>query len=87
MGQISISVAGSFGRNNGTRTFSAMKYGHAHAVADAIAFLSGELLPAAIGLDHELHEGGDKPNAGFTKPTVTGSDGKEYAINDPKIPG
>lgn len=67
MGQISISVAGSFGKSNGTRTFSAMKHGHAHAVSEAITFLANELLPAAINLDHDLHESGDKPSNGFSK--------------------
>lgn len=67
MGNISIAVAGSFGRSNGSRTFSAMKHGHAHAVSEAITYLSNELLPAAINLDHELHESGDKPSVGFSK--------------------
>lgn len=65
MGMVSISIAGSFGRMNGSRSFSAMKHGHADAVAQAIEYLSREVLPAAIALDHKLHENGDKPAVGF----------------------
>ena len=67
MGMINITVAGSFGRKNGSKTFSAMTNGHADAVAQAIEYLAGDLLPFATALDHELHEGGDKPQKGFKR--------------------
>lgn len=67
MGLIRIQVVGSFGEKNGTKEFGAITHGHAHAVADAIKFLSGELLPHAVNIDHELHEEGAKPNNGFVK--------------------
>ena len=65
MGLINIVMRGSFPIK--TVTFSAMEYGHAAAVADAIKWLSGEALPAAIKQDHELHSEGDKPNKSFGK--------------------
>ncbi len=65
MGMISISVQGSFGSSNCTKQFTAMTHGHASAVADAIAFLSGSLLPNAISLDHEIANDGDGPDRGF----------------------
>lgn len=71
MGMIQITVAGSFGRSNTTKTFSAMKHGHADAVAQAIQFLSTELLPAATALDHELHAQGDAPSHGFRRTSET----------------
>lgn len=68
MGAINIKVEGSF---NPMRTrhesFSAENFGHAAAVAEAIKWLSEELLPQAIKLDHALHEKGLKPNKGFGK--------------------
>ncbi len=66
MGIINISVQGSF-RNHTTKQFSAMHGGHAQAVAEAIEFLSGELLPESIEQDHNLHEDGAKPEVGFGK--------------------
>ena len=72
MGAIRIEVMGSFGRNNTVKTFSAMKCGHADAVAQAIEFLSGTLLPAATALDHKLHDEGDKPSSGgFDRSSAT----------------
>jgi hypothetical protein len=65
MGEIEISIRGSFGPQNDVRTFSAMDRGHASAVASAIEFLSGSLLPKAISLDHRLHVEGHSPKAGF----------------------
>lgn len=50
MGVINISVQGSF-RNKTSRQFSAMHGGHAQAVAEAIEFLSKELLSEAIEQD------------------------------------
>jgi hypothetical protein len=67
MGMVRIEVAGSFGKHNTVKTFSAQKHGHADAVANAIAYLSGVLLPAATALDHQLHDSGDKPSHGFSR--------------------
>ena len=67
MGMIRIEVAGSFGTRNETRTFSAIKNGHADAVAQAIEFLAGELLPFATALDHKLHNENCQPNDGFKR--------------------
>ncbi|MGH9002433.1 MAG: hypothetical protein ACRDYV_04825 [Acidimicrobiia bacterium] len=66
MGQLNIRAWGSF--PNQDRTFSAMERGHAHAVAEAIRFLSEEVLPEAIERDHKLHEEGAKPSMGFDRP-------------------
>lgn len=66
MGNIIIAVQGSF-QNPMTREFSAIHGGHAQAVAEAIEFLSKELLPDAIHQDHELHEQGAHPEKGFGK--------------------
>lgn len=66
MGTLRIDTVGSFPHRN--RTFYAQGHGHAHAVAEAIAWLSSELLPAAIELDHRLHETGAKPDEGFDRP-------------------
>jgi hypothetical protein len=72
MGQISISVSGSFLSSkkptNSSKTFSAMQHGHAHAVAEAIAWLSNDVMPAAIANDHECHTDGHMPDGGFSKP-------------------
>jgi hypothetical protein len=67
MGMITVNVAGSFGKKNGSKTFSAIKNGHADAVAQAIEFLAGELLPFATALDHQIHAEGDKPQDGFER--------------------
>jgi len=64
MGAIKIEVKGSF-MQRPTKVFSAMRGGHAKAIADAIQFLSGEFLSKAIQQDHMLHENGDKPEIGF----------------------
>lgn len=66
MGMINIRSWGSFPKQE--RTFSAMERGHAHAVAEAIRFLSEEVLPEAIERDHKLHEEGAKPEMGFDRP-------------------
>lgn len=56
MGMIRIIVGGSFEHEDAV--FTAMEGGHAQAVADAIAFLSRQVLPKAIRQDHQLqHEG------------------------------
>jgi hypothetical protein len=65
MGMIEISVRGSFGPDCTTRTFSALEHGHAHAVAKAIEWLSGELLPNAVSRDHQLANEGKGPIHGF----------------------
>lgn len=67
MGMIRIEVAGSFGQKNGVKTFTAINHGHADAVAQAIEFLAGDLLPFSTALDHRLHENGDRPNEGFER--------------------
>jgi len=69
MGIISISVQGSF-YTPITKQFSAMHGGHAQAVAEAIEFLSGELLPDAIAQDHDLHAEGERPEIGFGKRAI-----------------
>ena len=66
MGIININIQGSFSLT-GSRQFSAMHGGHAQAVAEAIEFLSSELLPTAIEQDHSLHTQGDRPTIGFGK--------------------
>lgn len=65
MGMMQIRTWGSFPAND--KTFSAMERGHAHAVAEAIAFLSNVVLPEAIERDHRLHEKGAKPTQGFDR--------------------
>jgi len=65
MGMITITTAGSFG--NGSKTFSAITNGHADAVAQAIEWLSGKLLPEATAQDHQLHDQGSIPNEGFKR--------------------
>lgn len=66
---IRIMTGGSFGQD--TREFTALNTGHADCVAQVIEYLSKRLLPVAIAKDHQLHEKGEKPSAGF------GSDGRE----------
>lgn len=63
MGMIRVDLAGSFPRQ--TKTFSAMKSGHAKAVADVIAWLSNEVLPQAIQQDHRLQFEGAYPEDRF----------------------
>ena len=65
MGKINIQTVGSFGTNN--KSFSAMKNGHADAVAQAIEWLAAELLPKATADDHELHTEGEEPIDGFRR--------------------
>ena len=66
MGMIKIDIVGSFAPR-GTESFSAIEGGHADAVAQAIEWLAGEVLPQAIIQDHKLAEKGEKPNYGFGK--------------------
>ena len=65
MGMIRIETRGSFGRV--VREFSAMKHGHANAVAEALVFLGGDLLPAATALDHGLQADGHAPDDGWDR--------------------
>lgn len=65
MGQLNIKTWGSFPQRD--KTFSAMTRGHAHAVSEAIRFLSEEVLPEAIERDHRLHDSGEKPALGFER--------------------
>ena len=65
MGLLNIQTSGSFKSNN--KTFSAMKNGHAQAVAEAIKFLSEKVLPEAIAQDHELQSDNCYPGDGFRK--------------------
>lgn len=53
-----------------TEVFGAMYHGHARAVADAIAWLSDEVPPAAIAQDHRLQDEGARPSQGFGWPTT-----------------
>ena len=59
MGYVNVSVGGSFVGHYGigavTETFSAEEHGHADAVARAIEYLSGIVLPRATAFDHQLH--------------------------------
>ena len=68
MGSITINFEGSFAPF-ARKTFTAYEHGHAQAVAEVINFLSGEVLPKAIALDHELQKQGEYPNEGFDKET------------------
>lgn len=65
MGLIRIETAGSFG--NSRNEFSAIDNGHADAVAQAIEFLSKEVLPNAIAKDHRLHTEGQSPQKGWMR--------------------
>lgn len=62
MGMITIELNGSFEKDGRTlgKKFKATNGGHTMALTEAIKFLVAEL-PAAIVLDHSLHENGDKP--------------------------
>ena len=66
MGMLQIKTWGSF--KGQEKTFTAMTNGHAHAVAEAIAFLAKEVLPAAIVQDHDLQKDNCYPENGFKKP-------------------
>lgn len=76
MGSITVKVDGSFNSastkghapKETLRQFSAAAHGHAHAVQETIAYLTNDVLPAAINLDHELHDDGDAPAKGYAKP-------------------
>ena len=65
MGLIKVETAGSFGSE--TRIFRAMEHGHVDAVAQAIEYLSGEVLPKANVNDHKCHEQGVTPEGGWDR--------------------
>lgn len=67
MGMVQVKLTGSFNTLNTVEEFTASKHGHAATVANAITFLSKEILPSAIALDHELALRGIKPAANFGK--------------------
>ena len=64
MGMLTITVNGSFGCPR-TKTFSAMKVGHAGAVAEALKYLTEIELPVAIHNDHKCQRDGIEPSEGF----------------------
>lgn len=64
MGVITITFQGSFGTPR-TERFSAMKIGHAGAIAEAIKYLAEHEMPNAIKNDHECHKDGIEPSDGF----------------------
>jgi hypothetical protein len=66
VGVLSIESRGSFPSER--KQFTAQEYGHAHAVAQAIEWLSSEMLPWAIERDHVLQGQGVEPSRGFDRP-------------------
>lgn len=69
MGMIRIDINGSFapGGMAGSRSFGAMKSGHAAALGEAIAHLAS-LMPQAVALDHSLHADDAYPTDRFGLP-------------------
>ena len=63
MGVIQVALHGSFGARE--KMFFADSHGHAAAVAEAIAWLSSDLLPETIVQDHKLQAEGDFPKDRF----------------------
>lgn len=72
MGLITITTEGSFGTSK--KTFSAMTNGHADAVAQAIEYLAGEMLPESTAQDHALHQDGCFPKDGFKRKALAGKE-------------
>lgn len=64
MGMVKIQIVGSFIQHQ-NKEFSALKRGHASAIADAIKFLAEDALPKAIKQDVELAKDGATPENGF----------------------
>ncbi len=69
MGMIRISIQGSFHQYPGIEPtadsdFSAHTHGHAQAVAEAISFLSNEVMTKAIANDHRLQASEQYPESG-----------------------
>lgn len=65
MGILRIETSGSFPVRHPrkrVKLFSAQRAGHAQAVAAAIQYLSEDVLPRAIELDHKLQKQGATPN-------------------------
>lgn len=65
MGTIKIVTAGSFKEH--TKVFSAQTHGHVNAVAEAIEWLSKDLLPEANTSDHRYHDEDIKPSDGWDR--------------------
>jgi hypothetical protein len=63
MGMVRIEFTGSFGKRAWHTT--AMEFGHAQAIADAIEWLAKKELPKAIEQDHRLHDEGARPERSF----------------------
>lgn len=80
MGYITISTAGSFPTRQAH--FGAEDRGHAHAVAQAIRWLSDEVLPAAIEQDHHLAARGAEPRLGFAAPAGASSSAHAIDLSD-----
>ena len=68
MGMIRVEISGSFTEDGNVEfsQFSAVPYGHAHAVTNALNYLT-EILRRSINEDHALHEDGQKPEKGFER--------------------
>jgi hypothetical protein len=64
MGMLTIILEGSFGSPR-RKQFTAMKVGHAGAIAEAIKWLAEEELPKAIKNDHQCQKDGIEPADGF----------------------
>jgi hypothetical protein len=65
MGMITIKTHGSF--PNDVRVFHADNHGHADAVALAIEWLSGTVLPLATAQDHRLHTDNCEPHGSWVR--------------------
>lgn len=63
MGMLKITLHGSFGNNESI--FSAQDSSHAQAVREAINWLSGNVLEAAIRQDHKLQAENQYPTDRF----------------------
>lgn len=63
MGNLAITTYGSFPHRR--KDFTAADHGHAHAVIEALRWLSDEVLPAAVEQDMRLLEQGARPSGGF----------------------
>lgn len=64
MGMITVILEGSFGGRR-SKQFTAVKVGHAQAIADAIKYLVEVEMPKAIKNDHECQRDGIEPSDGF----------------------
>lgn len=63
MGFLNIVIGGSFPAAH--KQFGAMEHGHAHAVIDALRYLTDTVLPAAVEQDMRLLEAGQRPAKDF----------------------